>query len=81
MERINFTRYIDIKQNEVASKHFKNFLSLLQFARPYQNKSCKVTKPPKTKLHIYLKTTIGLSSRQCICNFHRSANIKDPKLK
>ena len=32
----------------------------------HQNNSCKVTKSQKTKLHIYLKTTIGLSSRQCI---------------
>ena len=23
----------------------------------------------KKKLHIYSKTTIGLSSRQCLCNF------------
>ena len=35
----------------------------------------------KTKLHIYSKTTIVLSSRQCICNLHRSANEEDPKLK
>ena len=48
----------------------------------HQNNNFKVTKPQKTKIHIYLKTTIGLSSRQCICNFHRSANVmRDTKLK
>ena len=75
----------DTDTDEFVSKHFENFLSLLQFTKPkpqnfHQNNSCKFTKPQK-KLHIYSKTTIGLSSRQCICNFDRSANIENPKLK
>ena len=36
----NFTRYIGIKQNEVASKHFKNFLNLTSI---YQTLNFKIS--------------------------------------
>ena len=53
----NFARYIDIKQNEVASKHFKNFFSLTdpRLQNFHHNNNCNVTKAQKTKLHIYFK--------------------------
>ena len=46
----NFTRYIGIKQNEVASKHFKDLLILLQFTKLniHQNNGCEFTKPQKS---------------------------------
>ena len=72
----------------VASKHFKNFFILTSVYHTLNFKiSIKITVANlpnhKTKLHrpIYSKTTIGLSSRQYICNFYRLANIEDPKLK
>ena len=81
----NFYKMYWYQANVVASKNFKN-LTLLSLPDPklqnlHQNNSCKFTKPQKTKLHIYSMTTIGLFLRQCICNFHRSANIEDRKLK
>ena len=60
MKTKNFTRYIGTKQNKIASKNFKNFLTFFSFPNPKlqnfrQNNSCKFTKTTENKTKYLFK--------------------------